>query len=350
MQKARQCRVCEVPRGFSRDYKWNSDGTATMRDNPDLRNIFCETEGIEELFHNINSLLGTDISPIIAEGKRKFGAGYLAGLFSNIKGVVVRTLLRRHVYKMVTGISPITGYGDFSLLDYRRGKYVKVRGRNIYCLPLLMGDLQAVFEVIEGRPGAISLMKEGDAYIIEITPGDFAELEFESRLELTPRPRKPGDIEYRRCPECDLPLDFRGYDWDLQGGVITGKASGRNMALIGLESLQSVFRELETELGEDIPRAIMEAQRRYVRRAFTRAEVENTEDYLFHQLALRGMGNLVRQEIAADGLEATIENGSPPPMVAGWLQGVSEVLSGKDSGCDYEVDDEGTLAVSVKAR
>jgi len=348
MSGPRLCRVCGIPRTFSKDYRWNSDGTATMRTDPDLRNVFIEAEGVDSLFHNINSLLGSDISHVIAEGKRKFSYDYLSGMLSSFKGVLVRALLRRQVYKMISSISPITGYGHFTLLDYRRGEYVKVRGRNVYCLPLLMGDLQAVFEVVEGKSGAVTLEEDGDAYILEITPGESAELELKSRLELTPQPRKAGDIAYRRCPECKLPLDFREFEWDFAEGTITDKNSGRNMALIGLESLQAVFGELEAELGEEIPRNIMEAQRLYVRDTFTPAELSSREDYTAYQLALRGMGNLVKQDDIAEGIDFRVENGSPPPMVAGMLQGIFELQVGKNSLCSYERGDDGTLSVSVR--
>ena len=351
MSGVKLCRVCGVPRSFAKDYKWNNDGTATMSIDPDLRNVFCECEGIDRLFRNINILLGTDISHIIAEGKRKFSYDYLSDMLSSLKGIVVRALLRRKVYQMISEISPITGYGAYELLDYRRGEYVKVRGRNVYSLPLLLGDLQAVFEVVEGIPANVSLTQEGDAHILEITPsGDSEKLELKSRLALSPHARKPGGIEYHRCPECGLPLDFREFTWDFEAGVITDSKTGRNMALIGLESLQAVFLELESELGEDIPTNIQEAYRRYVRDVVTREELGDEEDYLPRQLALKGMGNVVKQTIGAEGMEVRVENGSPPPVVAGLMQGVFEILKGRDSDCEYGVDGEGTLEVSVKAR
>ncbi len=349
MSGIRLCRVCGVPMTFSKDYKWNSDGTTTMASDPDLRNVFIEAEGIDRLFHNINNLLGTDITRIIAEGKRKFSHDYLSGMFSGPKGAVIRLLLRRQVYKMISSISPVTGYGDFTLMDYRRGEYVKVRGRNIYCLPLLMGDMQAVFEVVEGKPGAVSIAEDGDGYILEITPGEEVELDLKSRLELVPQQRKAGEINYHRCPECNLPLDFREFEWDFEEGTITDRNSGRNMALISLESLRIVFGELESELGEDIPRTIMEAQRLYIRDAFTPAELESREDYISHQLALRGMGNLVELDTGVESMDIRVENGSPPPMVAGFLQGVFELLTGKDSLCSYELGGDGTLSVAVKS-
>jgi hypothetical protein len=39
---------------------------------------------------------------------------------------------------------------------------VKVRGRNVYSLPLLLGDLQAVFEVVEGRDSECEYGVDGE--------------------------------------------------------------------------------------------------------------------------------------------------------------------------------------------
>lgn len=350
MGKKAVCSYCGVPRAFSREVNWRSDGTISTRSNPDDRTLFCEADGVDQLLKNIEQLVGIPINGIVMEGKRKGTEKFLRNRFAGVTGAVIRAFFRRRVYEMTADLGSLFGYGHFDILDYRRGEYVRLFGRNIYSLPLFCGDLEAVFGLMEGMPADLEFEEREGGYDIRVTPGGKPEEEVVSRLQRQPFTSKPGNITFERCPKCGVPLHFKGCRWNMEEGTITDGSTGRRLALSGCEEIDSVFRELEAELGEDIPLTIVEAQRRYVVDAFSEEEGLRDPDNAAYFLALRGLGNLVRYDLGEERLDAAVENASPPLMVAGILQGIFELATGRESTSEYLRKEDGTLQVTVKAR
>ncbi len=347
--KTKICPYCEVPREFCREQVWNSDGTVTQRKNPDHRVIFYETEGVNLLLSNISELVGMTIDRIAIEGKRKSTYSYARGMFSGLKLFIVKALLRRKVYETIAARGAVLGYGHYELLDFKPGEFLEIFARNIYSRVFFSGDIAGVFNVVEGLPAEISYEEKGGGLAIRVVPGPEVEEEMAARLERIIIPRKPGGISYERCAGCGIPLDFKGYAWDVDAGSITDKVTGRRMALLGAEGMESVLRELESELGEELSRTIVEAQRRYVAETVGSEEIRQDPGYLTRQLALRGMGNLVRFDLKREVLEAVVENALPPLLVAGMLQGIFELAAGRESSCAYERSGDGTLSVKIAA-
>ncbi|MBC7254432.1 MAG: hypothetical protein H5T72_10760 [Actinobacteria bacterium] len=52
---------------------------------------------------------------------------------------------------------------------------------------------------------------------------------------------------------------------NVEEGIITHPSTGKRLSTTGPNEIQPVLDELEKELGEEIPRMVVEAQRRYVR-------------------------------------------------------------------------------------
>jgi len=349
MARVKTCSYCGVPKEFSKENSWNSDGTITQTKNPDHRVIFYEAEGMNRMLANLEDLVGVLIDRIVIEGKRKSTLNYVQGMFSGLKLVIIKALLRRKVYETIAARGAILGYGHYELLDFKAGEFIKVFGRNIYSRTLFSGDIAAVFNVVEGVPAELQFEDKDGGLVITIVPGKELEGEIVSRLERKVLPAIPGSISYKRCPQCGIPLDFKDYAWNLEAGTITDNATGRNMAILGAEGIESVFRELESELGEELSQTIVEAQRRYVVETLQMEEVQRAPDHLMRQVALRGMGNIVNFDVSADGMEATVDNALPHLLVAGLLQGINDLLSGKSSSLSYEFDDRGTLTMTAKA-
>ncbi len=348
MARVKICSLCGVPEEFSRENSWNPDGTITQTKNPDHRVIFYEAEGMNRMLANLEELVGVLIDRIVIEGKRKSTLNYVQGMFSGLKLLIVKALLRRKVYETIAARGSILGYGHYELVDFKAGEFIKVFGRNIYSRTLFSGDIAAVFNVVEGVPAELQFEERDGGLVITITPGEELEEEIVSRLERKVLPRIAGAISYDRCPQCGIPLEFKDYTWDLEEGTITDRNTGRRMAVLGAEGIQSVFRELEDELGEELSRTIVEAQRRYVVETVQMEEVRREPGYLMRQVALRGMGNIVNFDTSAGGMEATVDNALPHLLVAGLLQGICELLSGKSSSLSYEHDERGTLTLTAK--
>lgn len=350
MPKIKVCPECGVPRVLSRGNKWESDGSISAVITEGKRGLFYEVDGFNGLFANLERSMGLPIDHIIAEGNRKNSLEYLQGLFHGIRGVLARSIFHRRVYNSIADLGAIFGYGHFEILDVKPGESVKVYGRNIYCMPMFTGDLMGTFNMMERLPARLDIEERDGGHVITVTEGDRPEEEFSSRLETEAVSLKPGDIDYERCPECGLPTDFENLEFDLKEGIITDRVTGRRMATTGMEQTAAIFRELEAELGEDVVEAILDAQRAYIKDTMDRQEMEKGYPYLRRFLAFRGMGNLVRYDLRGDGLDAAVDNASPPLLVAGMLQGIFELLSGSESDLTYRRGEDGTLEVNVKAR
>jgi hypothetical protein len=349
MAKVKTCKACGVPLEFSRENSWNSDGTLTQTKNPDFRVIFYEAEGMNRLLENIAELVGVPIDRIAIEGKRKSTLHYLEGMFSGVKLAIIKAFLRRKVYETISARGAVLGYGHYELVDFKAGEYIKVQGRNIYCLSLFSGDLAAVFNRVEGLPAELAFEERDGGFLITVTPGREVEQEMAARLERMELPRKPGDIAYRTCPICGIPVEFSEYKWDIEEGTITDPKTNRNMAVLGAGGIDSVFRELEAELGEELSKTIVESQRRYIVETLQMEEVRQEPSYLVRQIALRGMGNLVKFDISGDTFTAIVDNAIPPLLVAGMLQGIFELITGKGSIIEYERDASGTLNFAAQS-
>ena len=248
---------------------------------------------------------------------------------------------------MTADLGALMGYGHYELRDWRKGEFIKVYGENIYCLPLISADLIATFNFIEGLPADLQIKDYDGGKLITVKRGERFERAGLPSLEYRKIPRKPGKVALERCPECDLPIDLKKSSWSTEKGTIVDNESGRNMVLMGPNEIDSIFLALEAELGEEVNRAIVEGQCRYVREELQERETSRGGRFLARQLALRGMGNIVRFEMGEGRLRAEVENASPYLMVAGLLKGIFEALAGVRSDCDYQLADDGTLSVEV---
>jgi hypothetical protein len=200
---------------------------------------------------------------------------------------------------------------------------------------------------VEGLPADLQIKDYEQGKLITVRRGEQYDTKRSSPVEYRRIPRKPGAVHLERCPECDLPIDLKKSSWSPEMGTIVDNESGRNMALMGPNEIDSVFLALEAELGEEVNRAIVEGQCRYVRGELQERETSQGGNFLARQLALRGMGNLVEFKMGEGALRAEVENAGPYLMVAGLLKGIFEALSGLDSDCDYHLAGDGTLSVEV---
>lgn len=347
MDGIKRCTLCHAPRQFSRMNIWNSDGTITQARNPGHRLFLYDAQGFDRLFDNVAGIIGAPVGHIVIESRRKATLDYLDTLMAGPMGLALRTFLRHRAYAMITTVGALMGYGHFELRDFRRGEYFKVYGENIYCDALLGADLVAIFNYLEGLPADIRIEDEGEGKLFTVSHGRMFGNEPVSHFEYRKIPRKPGNVKMQRCPECELPVDFKKFVWSLDRGVITDRESGRVMVMMGPNEIDTIFMGLEAELDPEINRAAVEGQCRYVLEELSRRETSRGGDYLAQQLALRGMGNLVGFELRKGGLKVKVENAGPYLMVAGLIKGIYETLTGGVSYCDYRLADDGILFIEV---
>jgi hypothetical protein len=352
VKKPKVCQECGMPRDVAKENRWQNDGTiSSFRTGPRVpvqRTLYYEVDGLNDLFMNIEKLIGQPISLIVAEGRRKNINEYLEEYFSGLRGVAARSIGRRTVYNTIAKLGAIFGLGHFEVRDIRKGRYVKVYGRDTYSIPLLSGDLMAAFNAVERLPASVDVEVENEGLIFTVSRSEEPEEEISSRLETPFIPTKPGSIQFERCKSCGAHIDMKHTRFDLDRGVITDETTGRRMTFTGMSNFEAILRELQVELGEEIILSILTAQKDYTKSTVQRDEIA-TEADVRHFLAIRGMGNLIGYELDNGRLEAEIDNARPYTLVIGLLHGIFELLTGKEGKVDYSLAGDGTLTVIIGA-
>lgn len=150
-----------------------------------------------------------------------------------------------------------------------------------------------------------------------------------------------------RCGTCGVPEALSGFRWYYDRGVIRSSWTHRRMALLGPVMLDPVFDELEEELGEAIPRVVVEAQRHFVKTGFYSIEEIGDEGNIRNQFALRGLGNLREIRMGERGVTLRLENAAMHLLVVGLVQGLFETAFGIESNVDWELSEDGDLEVEV---
>ena len=121
------------------------------------------------------------------------------------------------------------------------------------------------------------------------------------------------------------------------------------MAVFGPYSLDSVFDDLGEELGEAIPETVIEAQRRYIKKAWSKDEWKRGAPDFKRLLALRGLGYLTGFEGDRGHLEVRISNSCLHLPMVGIVQALVEMVYGVEhSDCAWELFDDGDLTVSIR--
>ncbi len=143
-----------------------------------------------------------------------------------------------------------------------------------------------------------------------------------------------------------VPAALAGYKWYPDRGVVKNTHTGKRMAILGSET-DAIFAELEREFGEIIPRAVVEAQRRFVKTGFYSIEEVGDEGDIRTQLALRGLGNLREIKMGKRGVRMRLDNAGLHLMVVGLVQGLFEMAFGIESSVDWELSPDGDLEVEV---
>ena len=157
---------------------------------------------------------------------------------------------------------------------------------------------------------------------------------------------RDGDAELARCAGCGGPAALAGYKWYPDRGIVKNTHTGKRMAMLGSET-DAIFAELEREFGRIIPRAVVEAQRRFVKTGFYSIDEVGDEGDIRTQLALRGLGDLREIKMGKRGVYLRLDNAGLHLMVVGLVQGLFEMAFGIESSVDWELSSDGDLELEV---
>lgn len=375
MKEVAVCPQCRIPLMISRELRWESNGVITLARSPQNRMVLYESRVIDNLFRGIEELIGIPIEHIVIESRRRDVRRYIERRFPPVIGSMFRALKKhmegeglvaravrapvRKVAKRVTmqimEIGRIYGYGrSVPGEGWEEGDPYPWRTNVVskpYSVPFWAADALGSAEAIEGENLWVRYEELGEeTYRVVAYPSEHP-VELKERLQRKDGTGfKPGDISYERCPSCGLPAELARYRWDTEEGTIIDTENGWRMAIFGPSALEAVLADLESELGEEIPQAIVEAQRRYVKDR-TREMNWRRGGTTFNRLAaLRGMGNLTSFEADEKHLSLTIENSCLPHLMVGMAQALYEIaLNLEKSAYEWEQSQDGDLHIEVRA-
>ena len=280
------CQECDVPEPFYQGHEWLNNGDVVQKANHEARMGIIECEALDPLFTNVGEIIGMSIFPLIINITSRGSRFYLDNLIpKEFKEMVQsKTMDLRPLAEPIFTMCHIMGFGQYDFLDYRYEKDPGDFARcNIY-RPF------SVPEVFGCYSGGVSAMVGGEHSVSyeEISPGlyevvakwtEFPDI-LKEKMRIYHYRHKDGDVELERCGTCGCPKAFAGYYWDLAKGVIVNGKTGRRMALLGFELTDRVFTALEDELGDTIPRVVVEAQRRFVKTGFySIEEIQNEQEF-----------------------------------------------------------------------
>jgi hypothetical protein len=353
MSSKKLCPACGASKRVNKEHDWLSNGTIVQRENPDHRMIFIETDNLQSTFTVAEEIINMSIERIIVEAKRRATYDFVNSTLPGIVKAIIRVVGMRPVVSNIEALGSVMGYGNIKLVDlhHRYGKedYAKISIKEPYSVPLFCGDLAGAFNAIRQRQVAVEYEEVApDEYLVTGHVSAHP-VELQDRLKPRAYQHKPGDISYDRCSKCGGPMELSEYRWDMDRGVIENRTNGRRMALLGPASLDAVISELEEELGETIPAAVVEAQRRFIMSGFYSLEEVASEELFRSQLAIRGLGNVSELQWGEGGLRFRLQNPCLCPVIAGMALGFFEMASGGRNHVEYEQAEDGDLVVEISS-
>ncbi len=347
------CPICGVPVQIGKYIEWNSNGTITQKRDPTHRMLFYECKHLDRLFTGIEDIIGISIDKYIVESKSRSIIQYIKKQKSWPRGALARPVVRNFMRNLSDG-ARLNGYGVIEVkeLQWRKG-YLRCAVTNPYSLPMVCGDIRGAFEAILNKTSEIKSEEVSpERYDLTCFWAPHAQ-ELASRLLPVSTKAKPGDYEFERCTNCDIPLEISKVRWDFDDGTITNDELGVRVALFGARAVQAVFDELKSELGRQIDDAIIEAQRQYslslAKEQLKSAQQPKPERQVNLKLAMAvtGLGNLVELEVRSGGYQVRVENPSLPLVTVGNAIAFYEFITGKQSSSYWEITDDGDLNVEL---
>ncbi len=354
MADTTSCPECGVPEYISGEHLWLDNGDIVHSRDRGRRVVFMESENIDPLLKGIEQLIGVSIEQIVIGCVTR---NIRAPLNLFVPGEVRERVLKketdyRDILDTFAEISQKMGRGKLEVVDLRFEQddqdFCVFRMTEPFSVSLCCGARAAGLEAILGYDHGVTYREVSpDVYLMTVFPSEHS-TGLHGRLSQKTYAHRDGGIELEKCSTCGVPKAVSAYKWHMDRGVILGESAGRRMVLLAPNELDPVFQELADELGETIPKTVVEAKRRFTRTGFFDMG-ELSETNLRLQLAFRGLGNLRAFEIGKSGLDMRLDNTVLPLLIVGLIQGLYEMAYSVDSTVDWDLSGEGRLSINVSA-
>ncbi len=369
----KRCPECGVPSFISRELEWGTDGVIHLRRSPRNRMVLFESNVIDNLFRGIEDLIGLPIEHIVIESRRREVRRYMEGIFtawarsflmrlnegmSGIPGFsawghLIRNLVGKAVAGKTFQVGKVYGYGEplwgplWEARDVHPWRVMPVR--NPYSVFFFAAEILATVEAFEGRDMWVRYQRQDEeTWVFTVHPSGHP-VELGDRLRRRRYPFREGDMKLDRCPRCGVPREVWEMRWDLERGIITDGQTGRRMAIFGPHAVDSVLADLEEELGEEIPRLAVEAQRRYVKSRLAAENWRRRGTTFARMAAVRGLGYVAEFEVNERRLRVRLLNSCMPYLCVGMAQALYELAMGRErSEAHWSLSADGELEIAVE--
>ncbi len=373
------CENCGVPLSVSASLNWESNGVISLENSPRNRMVFFESDSIDELFKGIEALIGMPIEHIVIESRCRETKRFIERTYhvSEMITPEIRESLARSggqeidtkyseesermmsIIKLLNesaiDITRAYGYGELKLsARWDTGGQYPWRNQTVkhpYSILFTVADNLGTVEAFEGTSMWVEYREIAkDHYDIEVSPGEHP-IALSERLKRKRYDFKTGDIDFELCPICGIPLEVSRRRWDLEKGTITDTSTGRRMSIFGPFSIDSVLDDLESELGEAIPETVVEAQRRYIKSAWSDDRWNRDGTTFQHMVALRGLGDLKSFKGDKNHVSIHLQNACLHLPMVGATQALVELAYRvEDTRYEWELKDDGDLFVTIIVR
>lgn len=369
-----RCAECGAPAMLGEELRWEDGGVITLAQSPRNRVVIYESNIIDNVFRGVEELTGEPIEPLVIESRRRETRRFIERSFPfEVRNTLLigepgtddrstalgRMLyesmqkLRRDLSERVINVARVFGYGE-AAMDWESGEPYPWRSlliRHPYSLWLWKADVLGAVEAFEGVDMRVESEEVGeDTFLVRVFPGEHG-VALSDRLGRTRSYEfKPGDIAYERCATCGIPKDFAAYEWDLARGTITAGDTGRRVAIFGSLAVDAVLDDMIAEHGASVERAVIEAQRRFVKERVAPEEAREVTAALKSHMARRGLGYL--SELEADGrsIRIKVTNACLHLLMVGMAQAFFELITGRESGVPrWELGEDGVLHIDIRA-
>ena len=374
MSELEVCKTCGVPRMISTMFGWGDNGVISISGSPKARMAFYGSGNIDNIFRGVEELIGVPIEHIVMERKRRDTRRFMERVFPEEIKRTAAIFGERQIDKVssvepgrrqeileigealnsqATAIGTVYGDGDIRYSDmwelWDTFPWRTQIVRNPYSVILFSADVLATVEAFEQRDMRVKYERvSDDIYLVSTVPGEHP-IELAERLKRKVYETKPGDISYELCSECGVPQDVARCRWNLEEGTIIDPQTGRRMAFFDPAAIDTVFDDLEAELGESVPEMIIEAQRRYGKLSMS-GENWKRSGYDFKAwAAMRGLGNITAFKADEKRLTLTLENPSMYLAMVGMAVAIYELAWRAESSThEWHRTDDGDLVITVE--
>jgi hypothetical protein len=350
------CPECGVPDFYQNEIYYLNNGDIVQRLDQTNRVCLIECENLDPVFENIAEIMGLSIEEIVITTVARASQLYNEAAIPDELKKMIRTkqIPLQPLAEALAHRGNLWGYGNEVWLEHRwendPDDFSIQRVTQPFSVPILAGNYAGAVSAAVGGEHGVNYEEEAPGvYLFKTHWTEYPDY-IKEMVQIIPYEHHDGDLELERCGTCGGPMGLSVYKWYPEEGLIKHKLLGRRMAGLAVQSLEPVFRVLEEELGDEIPAAVVEAQRRFVRTGFDYNDMMGAEEDLRTGLAIRGLGNLREFKVSGNRFNLELEGACLPLLLLGLIQGSFEVALGIESNIEWELSDDNYLKVEIVAK